>query len=254
MLSSYFLIYVELLPINAIQMRNIFLCASPVSLEAMPNPFKSRIDKKTEFDSIPPNLMFDALVCIDGNTLRDELVKYFVDGIDDSVLDKLYSVLVKPSQPSVEGLCIHTTMLHSVILLCGHFGVVRKHQTRAEELITVESVQTGVPFYIIMFLLSKFDEGAQYLMVNAMINHLRYPNSHTRFFRCVLMAIVSNVCQAEDCCEGLLQIIVRCLIERLLPRPPHPWGVIATLAELLADPALKIMSKKFVTENKDFMR
>lgn len=257
-ISSYFLIYVELLPMNAIQMRNMFLCASPVALETMPNPFKCKISHKTEFDTVPPKLMFDALVCIESHSLKEELIKYFMDGIDDKVLDKLYSIIAKPNHQNSTGPCLHTTTLHSLILLCGHFGVQQKHKVSSNEIITVESIQTGVPFYIIMFLLSKFDDKGQYLIISAIVNHLRYPNSHTRFFRCVIMAIAINMCQIDneeiEINDTLLQIIIRCLVERLLPRPPHPWGVIATLAELLCDSEMNIMSKKFVTQNKDFVR
>ena len=55
-------------------------------------------------------------------------------------------------------------------------------------------------------------------MLNAIGNQLRFPNSHTHFFSCVLLALF-----VESKSEAVREQITRVLLERLIVNRPHPW-------------------------------
>jgi len=66
--------------------------------------------------------------------------------------------------------------------------------------------------------LNETNSEARYLVLNAIANQLRFPNSHTHFFSCVLLALFMDT-KAEAAREQ----ITRVLLERLIVNRPHPW-------------------------------
>ena len=58
----------------------------------------------------------------------------------------------------------------------------------------------------------------RYLVLNAIANQLRYPNSHTHFFSCVLLALF-----VDSKNEAAREQATRVLLERLIVNRPHPW-------------------------------
>lgn len=55
-------------------------------------------------------------------------------------------------------------------------------------------------------------------MLNAIANQLRYPNAHTHFFSCVLLALF-----VDSKSEAVREQVTRVLLERLIVNRPHPW-------------------------------
>ncbi len=71
---------------------------------------------------------------------------------------------------------------------------------------------------------------SRYTFLNAIANQLRYPNSHTHYFSCVLLYLF------ETCGEVVQEQITRVLLERLIVHRPHPWGLLITFIELIKNP------------------
>lgn len=71
---------------------------------------------------------------------------------------------------------------------------------------------------IYLRLASDLDTEARYLLLNAIANQLRYPNSHTHYFSCVLLTMF-----AEIKSDVVKEQITRVLLERLIVNRPHPW-------------------------------
>ena len=65
----------------------------------------------------------------------------------------------------------------------------------------------------------------RYMLLNAMANQLRYPNSHTNYFSSTLLQLFVK-CSDN---ELILEQITRVLLERLVVNRPHPWGLRAAL-------------------------
>ena len=78
------------------------------------------------------------------------------------------------------------------------------------------------------------------MLVNALANHLRYPNSHSHWFSCAVLALFA---EAND--ERLQEQITRVLLERLIVNRPHPWGLLITFIELIKNPRFNFWSHGF---------
>jgi len=85
------------------------------------------------------------------------------------------------------------------------------------------------------------DTEGRYLFINAIANQLRYPNSHTHYFSCVLLCLFS-----EANSEAIQEQITRVLLERLIVNRPHPWGLLITFIELIKNPVFKFWNHDFV--------
>lgn len=76
--------------------------------------------------------------------------------------------------------------------------------------------------------------------MSAIANQLRYPNSHTHYFSCVLLYLF-----AESKKEIVKEQITRVLLERLIVNRPHPWGLLITFIELIKNPRYSFWSHSF---------
>jgi CCR4-NOT transcription complex subunit 1 len=81
-------------------------------------------------------------------------------------------------------------------------------------------------------LAGELDAEGRYLLLNAIANQLRYPNSHTYYFSCVLLTLFADA-PASAAGEALQAQITRVLLERLIVNRPHPWGLLITFIELI---------------------
>lgn len=80
----------------------------------------------------------------------------------------------------------------------------------------------------------------RYLFLSAIANQLRYPNSHTHYFSCVLLYLFS---ESEQ--ELVKEQITRVLLERLIVNRPHPWGLLITFIELIKNPRYNFWNHSF---------
>lgn len=85
-------------------------------------------------------------------------------------------------------------------------------------------------------------------MLGAIANQLRYPNSHTYFFSCVLLLLFSTGGESDALVK---EQIMRVLLERLICNRPHPWGLLITFTELLKNSKYGFWDLKFVRNTKE---
>ena len=79
----------------------------------------------------------------------------------------------------------------------------------------------------------------RYAFLNAIVNHLRYPNAHTHFFSCVCLGLF------KECEEVVKEQMTRVLLERLIVNRPHPWGLLVTFIELIKNPRYGFWNHSF---------
>merc|ERR1712226_1017030 len=72
-------------------------------------------------------------------------------------------------------------------------------------------------------ILDMLDSEGRWLLLNEMVNHLRYPNICTFFFHLAITNIFDNA--PETSRNEIREIIIRILVERLIVHLPHPWGL-----------------------------
>merc|ERR1711904_114854 len=100
--------------------------------------------------------------------------------------------------------------------------------------------QNNPSLEIFMYLAHNFDYEGRYLFLSAIANHLRYPNTHTHYFSCVLLYLFADT---QD--EVVREQITRVLLERLIVHRPHPWGLLITFIELIKNPRYQFWGHKF---------
>ena len=76
--------------------------------------------------------------------------------------------------------------------------------------------------------------------------HLRFPNQHTHWFSSFLL----NTFESSG--DEVRESIVRVLLERVLASKPHPWGLLYTFSQLLADG--RLLEHEFITSKFPFLR
>ena len=99
----------------------------------------------------------------------------------------------------------------------------------------------AIPMEMFQQLVLDLDAEGRYILLNAIANQLRYPNSHTHYFSCVLLFLF-----AESREEIVKEQITRVLLERLIVNRPHPWGLLISFIELIKNPRYGFWQHGFV--------
>jgi len=85
----------------------------------------------------------------------------------------------------------------------------------------------------------------QYYLLSAIADQLRYPSAHTLFFISLILFLFSSATRAEVQ-NGIPERVGRVLLERVIVRRPHPWGLIVTFVELLDNEMYGFWKQPFV--------
>jgi CCR4-NOT transcription complex subunit 1 len=80
-------------------------------------------------------------------------------------------------------------------------------------------------------------------MLNAIANQLRFASAHTLFFSSLMLHMFMS---AQQDGNVIPERIGRVLLERVLVRRPHPWGLIVTFVELLDNEVYNFWKQPFV--------
>eukprot|EP00803_Ostreobium_quekettii_P007228 evm.model.scf_2383EXC.1 EVM.evm.TU.scf_2383EXC.1 scf_2383EXC:1418-1921(+) len=114
-------------------------------------------------------------------------------------------------------------LMNSVVLYTGILAIRYVQNKPGASL-----VQYGPAMDIFHKLANDLDTEGRYLFLNAIANQLRFPNSHTHYFSCILLVLFLEAQQ-----RVLQEQITRVLLERLIVHRPHPWGLLITFIELI---------------------
>ena len=98
-------------------------------------------------------------------------------------------------------------------------------------------------YYVIKQVLSALPVDRRFLMINAIVNQLRYPNYITIYMSKTLIAVFSS-----DTTEVTKELITRVLCERIQHAQFHPWGVMITCTELLLNPKYNLFGCPFLAK------
>lgn len=96
-------------------------------------------------------------------------------------------------------------------------------------------------------LIAELDSEGCYLFLNAIANHLRYPNNHTHYFSNVVLHLFEKAQQESPVKEQ----ITRVMLDRLIVQRPHPWGLLFTFLQLMHNPRYSFWSHPFTRKNKE---
>jgi CCR4-NOT transcription complex subunit 1 len=199
-LCDFHLSFCDVIPVNAVQLRNLILSAFPRTMR-LPDPFTPNLKLDVISDAAnSPKILVDYLAPI--SQLRAHLDNYFTHQQPTDLPSKLPGVLGSASGG------YNLPFITSLVIYIGT--------------ITISQVQTkssifDVAMDLFRALIHGVDAEGKYIIINCMANQLRFPNSHTSLFSNVLLGLFV---EAES--EFLQEQITRILVERLIVHRPHP--------------------------------
>jgi CCR4-NOT transcription complex subunit 1 len=191
----------------------LILSATPKGI-VPPDPFTPNL----KIDLLPeivqsPVILSNVLGPIE--SFRTHLDTFLKDGQRKDFLTALPSVLMKERTAEID-----TPKVNSLVLYVGIHALARLQSSQIS--------LSRTPEMEVLQKLMDFDDKGRYICLYAIANQLRYPNSHTHYFSCVLLYLFSeskNVAVKEQ--------VTRVLLERLILHRPHPWGLLVTFIELI---------------------
>jgi len=234
-LCDYHYGFCDVIPPNCIQMRNLILSAFPRSMR-LPDPFTPnlKVDMLPEI-SIAPRMVtnFSALI---KPSFRKDLDSYLKNRTPVSFLTELRTNLQVSNEP---GMRYNISMINALVMYVGTQAI--QYIRGKNNSPSMSSIAHSSHMDIFQNLAVDMDTEGRYLFLNCIANQLRYPNSHTHYFSCLLLYLFG-----EANTEAIQEQITRVLLERLIVNRPHPWGLLITFIELIKNSTFKFWSHEFV--------
>lgn len=214
----------DLIPLPCVQLRNLILSSFNRQdfPDGLPDVFDAELSiGKIEQSTIKPIIAEDylsSLSHVSNGAFKEQLDDFLSKPTSDNaaVLSILPEILVKEN----EGYSV--SLLNSIVV---HVGIVSLQKD--ENIITNPNTTSDVGLTVLQSLFGLEPEG-RYLTTNAICNQLRYPNTHTTYFSAALLHLYRNQISSREA-------ILRVLLERIIVNRPHPWGLLATMFELVKD-------------------
>jgi CCR4-NOT transcription complex subunit 1 len=237
-LSEYYSSFCDAISPHFIQLRNIILCAAPKNIH-VPSPFSSGIKMESfpEF-SIHPIISSHYMNHLMMNNFKNELDGY-LETRTIPFLETLSSRLLIRADPNSSLLRYNMPMINSLIL---YTGIKAMNQIQTQEITDMMNSTLHMALIdICNRLLNSWDKEGSYLLINSIVNHLRFPNAHTRYFMSFILYLFR-----QSRLDFVREQITRVLLERVNAMRPHPWGLYITFIELLRNPDYNFWEYKFV--------
>ncbi|PWZ04866.1 CCR4-NOT transcription complex subunit 1 [Zea mays] len=242
--------FCDVIPSSCIQMRNVILSAFPRNMR-LPDPSTPnlKIDLLAEI-SIAPRIMSDVDGTLKSKQLKTEFDEYLKRPEGSSFLSVLKQNLLLPqNEAAVAGTRYNVPLINSLVLYVGIQAVQQLQQNKAnasasvqqiKHTPTMDSFQIETATEMFTNLITSFDTEGRYLLLNAIANQLRYPNSHTHYYSFIILHLFAEATQ-----EIIQEQITRVLLERLIVNRPHPWGLLITSIELIKNPRYNFWNRSF---------
>lgn len=226
-------------PATCIQLKNVILSSFPKKM-VIPNPFSITSSMRMlKLCEESPKYFYDPIH--DLQNLRKPVDNYL--RIPSSSLMRTISTgIFRNEYENENGVgytsnCVDVKLIHAIVLHIGIEACIEKQKTSTHAVFNTQSSY----FVILRNLIHEGSEEVKFHIIEAMCYQLRYPNAHTCWFNyCVRMLFISDQWNEND--KIIIQeIIIRCLLERLITNKPHSWGVVVTFIEMLQSNEVKLL-------------
>lgn len=267
-LCEFHFSFCDVIPPSCIQMRNLILSAFPRSMR-LPDPFTPnlKVDLLPEMTQSPrlsvdvslllqqPQHRHTLLLPLDHYLKHREPQPFFKQMIDALTIRSavLHSPPLAGAPPPTAqqleaahtaavkraGTTLNVPLINAVVMYTGLAGINSLLANSGKSGL-VSQFQDSASMDVYEALLAGLDAEGRYYVLNAIANQLRFPNSHTHYFSCVLLYLFL---QCKD--EVLMEQMTRVLLERLIVHRPHPWGLLITFIELIKNPRYDFWRQPF---------
>ncbi|EDO18742.1 hypothetical protein Kpol_1028p15 [Vanderwaltozyma polyspora DSM 70294] len=216
------------IPDKLIQIKNIISSTTPKQLDYV-SP-TSEIDFTTEINSFSGILIKDKELYTN-LVLKKHVRNYLriptsslIKSINKELLSKVYN------EHSGIGYKWFTVDICRVGELVLQILVDIGKESKNVSLKTIFS-KKGSHFQLLKNLIDTNNDETQYFIIKTLFDYLRYPNVQTNWVVFFLLKIFTEG-NGDEKSLKIREMIIRCLIERLIVFPPYPWGCVALLNQI----------------------
>ncbi|KAJ8607706.1 hypothetical protein MRB53_040094 [Persea americana] len=217
----------ERVPQECAQLRSLVLNAAPASYSEVPDPFTDglKVDRVEDMRRPPPSRRMNRVTWT--VTTLASLIQQSDDL--DSAVDVQHRGVNKP--------LVDSFVLHSA-----------KHTERPNWQ-TAQSLSPQSPQIKFMDkLMGALQPQARACLIEAIIDQLRNPNTHTHFFQYTL-GYLFRAGQTDATALEIQEQIVAALLRRMTFARPQPWGVLITVMEFLRNNTYGLWQLPFIKAN-----
>ncbi|KAJ3349536.1 hypothetical protein HDU83_000454 [Entophlyctis luteolus] len=189
-LCDYHFSFVEVIPHSCIQLRNLILSAFPRNMR-LPDPFTPnlKVDLLPESNQ-PPHVMSDFTSTLTLIGLKADIDSFIKTRAPASFLTDLRSRLMMNTPPQPDDYTKYNLSgINSLVL---YVGVQAIALAQAKGTSAAATLSQSAPMDIFQQLITDFDSEGRYLLLSAIANQLRFPNSHTHYFSTVLLYLFAE--------------------------------------------------------------
>lgn len=227
-------------------LKNIILAATPKSVVS-PNPYSSKIDVESlENCDEAPDVNYAPLEDLSKVGLKKP-VESFLRIPAPALLRTIYGgiKLNHTKDLSDVGFDVVTFNVGLINALVLHIGISAM-EDRVPGTAHFNARSSHVS--LVVDLLAQGSCEFRFHLLGAVVNQLRYPNSHTQWFASLVLYLfgTDGLWLESSVQQEIQELITRVLLERHLVNRPHPWGMTVVLAELLRKEKYGFFDKDFV--------
>ncbi len=217
---------------SCVQLRNLALSAYPAGMR-LPDPFAATLNLAQLVTSVPvPPVPSSVTDLLRSAGVLDDVDAYLggdTRGIAAALPSKLAATIQTGSTQwkaeTIPALIVHTVQS----------GVSTGNVT----------AEPGPHMQLLQGIVAALRPDKRYLLLNHLVNQLRYPNAHTCFAaHCVWRLFLGGTVEHKE-------QLTRVMLERLVVHRPHPWGLLVTFNELLRNPVYAFWSHSFTKGDGD---
>ncbi|KAG6606514.1 CCR4-NOT transcription complex subunit 1 [Phytophthora cinnamomi] len=262
-LSDFYTSFCDVLPAACVQLRNVILSAFSRSMR-LPDPLTLGL----QVAQLPEVSVAPRLMPAWGAALTHNGIKEYADEFLHATANRasvfpadLISKLLRPAaqlERDPTSCKYALPALNALVLYLGKEGIadmanggsstpanapptLSGADGKAGDGSTSSKFEQSAAMDVFRYLADELDTEGRYWYFSSLANHLRYPNSHTHYFSCVILYLFSYSSN-----KMVKEQITRVLIERLIANRPHPWGLLVTFIELIRNKSYKFWEQDYL--------
>lgn len=219
------------LPATYFQLRNVILSVIPKKL-MIPDPYDINLDmsKISSCQSIPKIFYDPSNDLMNLKKPIDNYLRIPSNSLLRSIMNGVYRTEYEiKNGVGYDLLTVNSKLVRAIVLHVGIEAGLENERTSSSAIFNPES-----SYYTLLF--NMINDGSielKFQVLQVMIEQLRYPNIHTYWFQYVILHMFNSKEFDQDQIEEIQEIMLRCLLERIVVNKPHPWGVTAVMIQLM---------------------
>ncbi|CAI9279427.1 unnamed protein product [Lactuca saligna] len=249
--------FCEAIASRCVQLRNIILSTFPANMSLPdPNTPNLKVDLLAEI-SQSPCIDFEFAAALKANNMKNDVDEYFMTRPEMSsfLYGLKYKLLLSSREAERSGTYYNVPLMNSLVLYIGTKAIQQlqvstaSHEASITRFVSKTGYFAGAALDIFRTLIRDLNWEGRYLFFNAVADQLRYPNNHTHFFSFILLHFFVEIKE-----EAIKEQITRVLLERLITKLPHPWGLQVTFIELVKNPRYQFWNLNFTRSDPEIKR